>query len=245
MTSRSRSPAGRNPGDGGPSRTWSSGPSAPARDCPPHRPRSWSGPGTPAEPNGTGAVRAASGLHTPITRSGHADDQPRATAHTGAVRKLDAVAVLTARLLPAPRDRGPACYLVFRSAGAADCLCFPLQDNRSRLPVSRPACGRARSGSLALGSALLSVGSVRPALLSIPRRSTTVWTSMSLPAGGSKNSVSDPRVTSNLPACCSTIEPTASSGGRHHGTPVDVMAHGMLEELAQRVAVVVAQVRRL
>ena len=38
--------------------------------------RSWSGPGTPTKPNGTGAVRAASGLHTPITRSGHADGHP-------------------------------------------------------------------------------------------------------------------------------------------------------------------------
>ena len=105
-------------------------------------------------------MRAASGLHTPITRSGHADDHPVPPRTPGQFRKLHAVAVLTARLLPAPRNRGPACYLVFRSARAADCLCFPLQDNRSRLPVSRPACGRARSGPLALGSALLSVGSV-------------------------------------------------------------------------------------
>src|SRR5271166_2190980 len=242
MTSRSRGPAGRNAGDGRPGRTWSSGPSAPARDCPPHRPRSWSGPGTPAKPNGTGAVRAASGLHTPITRSGHADDHPVPPRTPGQFRKLDAVAVLTARLLPAPRDRGPACYLVFRSAGAADCLCFPLQDNRSRLPVSRPACGRARSGPLALGSALLSVGSVagsaqHPAQVN-NRLDVDVLTGGRIEEFGL-------RPESHFKLAGVLLYDRANRlQQRHHGTPVDVMAHGMLEELAQRVAVVVAQVRR-
>jgi hypothetical protein len=66
-------PAGaRNAAAGWPSRTWSSGPSAPAKDCPPHPRRSWSGPGTPTKPNGTGAVKPASELRTPATRSGPA-----------------------------------------------------------------------------------------------------------------------------------------------------------------------------
>ena len=81
-----------------PSRTWSSGPSAPARDCPPHQPCNWSGPGMPGRPSGTSAARSASGRATPTTRSGHADHPPPVPAF----RKLDTVAVLTARLLPAP-----------------------------------------------------------------------------------------------------------------------------------------------
>ncbi len=88
---------GRNAAGGWPSRTWSSGPSAPARDCPPHQPRNWRGPGTPGRPSDTSAAGPASGRATPTTRSGHADHPP-------AFRKLDAVAVLTARLLPAPRS---------------------------------------------------------------------------------------------------------------------------------------------
>jgi hypothetical protein len=32
---------------------------------------------------------------------------------------------------------------------------------------------------------------------------------------------------------------------RDHGMPLDVVAHGMLEDLAQRVAVMVVEVRRL
>jgi hypothetical protein len=74
--------------------------SAPATDCPPHRPRSWSAPGTHGRPNGTGAARSASDPPTPATRSGHADHPPAVPAF----RKLDAVAVLTARLLPAPLE---------------------------------------------------------------------------------------------------------------------------------------------
>jgi len=61
---------------GWPSRTWTSGPSAPARDCPPHQPCNWSGPGTPGKPSDTSAARPASGRATPITRSGHADHSP-------------------------------------------------------------------------------------------------------------------------------------------------------------------------
>ena len=59
--------------------------------------------GTPANPNGTGAVRPASGPATPITRSGHADDHPVPPRTPGQFTKLDAVAVLMARLLPAPQ----------------------------------------------------------------------------------------------------------------------------------------------
>ena len=88
--------------DGWPSRTWSSGPSAPAGDCPPHQPRNWSGPGTRGRPSDTSAARPASGRATPTTRSGHADHPPSLPA---AFRKLDAITVLTARLLPAPRIR--------------------------------------------------------------------------------------------------------------------------------------------
>jgi hypothetical protein len=69
-----------------------------ARDCPPHQPRSWSGPGTPGRPNGTGAARPASGRATPTTRSGHADYPPAVPAF----RKLDTIAMLTARPVPAP-----------------------------------------------------------------------------------------------------------------------------------------------
>jgi hypothetical protein len=64
---------GRSAAGGWPSRTWSSGPSAPAGDYPPPRPCSWSGPGTPGRPSGTGAARSASGRAAPATRSGHAD----------------------------------------------------------------------------------------------------------------------------------------------------------------------------
>jgi serine/threonine protein kinase len=59
------SPSGaRNAAGGWPSRTWSSGPSAPARDCPPYQPCNWSVPGTPGRPSGTGAARPASGRAT-------------------------------------------------------------------------------------------------------------------------------------------------------------------------------------
>src|SRR5271157_4450904 len=54
---------------GWPSRTWSSGPSAPAGDCPPHLLCNWSGPGTPGRPSGTSAARSASGRATRTTRS--------------------------------------------------------------------------------------------------------------------------------------------------------------------------------
>ena len=70
------------------------------RGCPPRQPRNWSGPGTPGRPSGTSAARPASGRATPTTRSGHADHPPVVPAF----RELDAVAVLTARLLPAPVD---------------------------------------------------------------------------------------------------------------------------------------------
>jgi hypothetical protein len=87
---------------------WSSGPSAPAGGCPLPQPRSWSGLGTSGRPSDTSAARSTSGPATPTTRSGHANDHP---VPPGPFRKLDAVAVLTARLLPTPlqrrRDRRP------------------------------------------------------------------------------------------------------------------------------------------
>ena len=43
---------------------------------------------------------------------------------------------------------------------------------------------------------------------------------------------------------CSTTEPIASRQG-DHGMPLDVVAHGMLEDLAQRVAVMIAEMHRL
>jgi hypothetical protein len=102
-----------NAAGGWPSRTWSSGPSAAARDCPPPHPRSWSEPGMPGRPSDTSAARLINDPATPTIRSGHADDHPRATAHTSWLsRKLDTVAVLVARLLPAPQvdARGLAAF---------------------------------------------------------------------------------------------------------------------------------------
>jgi hypothetical protein len=105
---------GRDAAGGWPSRTWSSGPSAPGGGCPLPQPRNWSGSGTPGRPSGISAARSASGPATPITRSGHADDHPMPQRTSGLFRKLDAVAVLTGPLLPAPqfarrhgRARGP------------------------------------------------------------------------------------------------------------------------------------------
>ena len=68
------------------------------------QPRSWSGPGTPGRPSDTSAAKLTNDPATPTTRSGHADDHPttRATAPPGPFSKLDTVAVLTGRLLPAP-----------------------------------------------------------------------------------------------------------------------------------------------
>ena len=59
--------------------------------------------GTPGRPGDTSAARSANGRTTPATRSGHADGHPCHSAHQGCSGKLDAVAVLTARLLPAPQ----------------------------------------------------------------------------------------------------------------------------------------------
>ena len=55
----------------------------PQGDCPPHRPRNWSGPGTPGRPSDTSAARSASGPATPTTRSGRANDHPCHSAHQG------------------------------------------------------------------------------------------------------------------------------------------------------------------
>jgi len=68
---------------GWPSRTWTSGPSAPAGGCPLPRPRNWSGPGTPGRPSDTSAARSANDPATPATRSGHADDHPCHSTHQG------------------------------------------------------------------------------------------------------------------------------------------------------------------
>jgi hypothetical protein len=71
-----------------------------------------SGPGTPGRPSDTSAARSASGPATPATRSGHAN----APAPPGQFRKLDAVAVLTGPLLPAPRDRDDCARVLRRPA---------------------------------------------------------------------------------------------------------------------------------
>jgi hypothetical protein len=71
---------GPNAAGGWPSRTWSSGPFAPGGGCPLRQPRNWSGPGTPGRPSDTSAARLTSGPATPTTRSGHANDHPRATS---------------------------------------------------------------------------------------------------------------------------------------------------------------------
>ena len=84
------------------SRTWSSGPSAPAGDCLFPRPCNWSGPGMPGRPSDTSAARLTSGPATPATRSGHANDHPVPQRTPGLFRKLDALVVLTGPSLPAP-----------------------------------------------------------------------------------------------------------------------------------------------
>ncbi len=71
--------------------------------------RNWSGPGTPGRPSGTSAARSANGPATPATHSAGAD-LPEPSSGASLFRKLDAVPVLTVRLLPAPlvvRARGP------------------------------------------------------------------------------------------------------------------------------------------
>jgi len=88
---------------GWPGRTWSSGPSAPGGGCPLPRSRTWSGPGMPGRPGDTSAARSANGPATPVTRSGRANGRPDRSA-PGPFRKLDATAVLTGPLLPAPPE---------------------------------------------------------------------------------------------------------------------------------------------
>ena len=80
------------------SRTWSSGPSAPGGGCLLPRLRNWSGPGMPGRPSDTSAARSANGPAAPATRSG----RPRHSAAPGQFGKLDAIAVLTGPLIPAP-----------------------------------------------------------------------------------------------------------------------------------------------
>src|SRR5207247_9167768 len=70
---------------------------APARKCPPPQPCNWSGPGTHGRPSDISAAKPARGRARPANPSGPADHPPAVPAF----RKLDAVAVLTARLLPA------------------------------------------------------------------------------------------------------------------------------------------------
>ena len=70
--------------------------------CPLPQPRSWSGPGMHGRPSDTSAARSANGPATSTTRSGPANDHPVLQRTPGLFRKLDAVAVLTARLLPVP-----------------------------------------------------------------------------------------------------------------------------------------------
>jgi len=49
------------------------------RRLPASQPRNWSGPGTRGRPSGTSAAKLTNDLATPATRSGHANDHPRAT----------------------------------------------------------------------------------------------------------------------------------------------------------------------
>ena len=129
---------GPNAAGGWPSRTWSSGPSAPDGGCPLPRPRNWSGPGTPGLPSDTGAAKLTSGRATPTTRSGHAD-HPSAVP---AFRKLDALAVLTAPLLPAPLDRqGVARRAASPGRGAAAGRTSRELAYRFRYPSSAPPQG--------------------------------------------------------------------------------------------------------
>ena len=67
------------------------------------QPRNWTGPGAPGRPGGISGARSASGLVTPITRSGPADDHPMRRRTPGPFRKLEAVALLTGPLVPAPQ----------------------------------------------------------------------------------------------------------------------------------------------
>ena len=94
---------GTNAVGGWPSRTWSSGPSAPGGGCPLPRPRNWSGPGMPGRPSATSAAKSANGPATLITRSGRANGPPVRQRAPGPFRELDAIAVLTGPLLPPPR----------------------------------------------------------------------------------------------------------------------------------------------
>ena len=106
------------------------------RGCPLHRPRSWSGPGTPGRPSDTSAARSASGPATPTTRSGHANDHPVPAAF----RKLDAVAVLMGRLLPAPRRASRARRRHPRDARPGSRPAHR-RGTRVRLPGNCPSCG--------------------------------------------------------------------------------------------------------
>ena len=72
------------------------------RRLPLPQPCSWSGPGTPGRPNDTSAARSANGPAILTTRSGHANDHIVPQRTPGQFRKLDALAVRTGPLLPAP-----------------------------------------------------------------------------------------------------------------------------------------------
>jgi hypothetical protein len=126
-----------------------------------YQPCSGSGPGTPGRPGDTSAARPASGQAAPATRSGHADHPPACPR----ARKLDAVAVLTARLLPAPPTAaapGPA--LVPRSARQNGAMTAGRPVKKKRPAGWSPFAGIARIRSL--GVAVQPLSCPRPLSLS-------------------------------------------------------------------------------
>ena len=120
-----------------------------------------------------GVARSASGPATPTTRSGHADHPPAVPAF----RKLDGIAVLTARLLPA---RPGHLEQQLRAAGGGDdqlgqpvahSLEYLGQSRRLVLPFGGVACP-ARAASTALAA------SATPCSRSVNRSMSSVGRSM-------------------------------------------------------------------
>jgi hypothetical protein len=130
------------------------------------------------------------------------------------------------------RDGGPSCC---PSSAASLCQSVSAcRAQRSRGELSRrrrdEASGRCPASS-------------SRAAASRRRSPTTVSISASLCAGRSKNPISEPTVTLILPSWC----PLHGAHGlqqRHHIVPLDVVAHGVLEDLPERFTVVAGEVLR-
>ena len=157
------SPAGgRSAAAGWPSQTRSSGPSAPAKDCPPHPRRSWSGPGTPTKPNGTGAVKPASELRTPATRSGPASpplQHRRGVEETGRCSCADGSVVTGTPL----RDKIPV-----RVVKEEEPLQHRLIRRPSRVPAICPICREPAHPSGIWSARSINVGHIHPASAGFP-----------------------------------------------------------------------------